>query len=248
MDDLNLHDSTTPGLDATKIDENWAAIQERVNYLLAAAAGGAVYITSMDVDSEGRLSFGLSNATTIGPVQLPRAPIALQGPWATATAYIAADIVSKNGGSYICVVPHESDDFDTDLAAGKWQVLAEGAAASAVDYQCFSVPGAANVAARWIGMYAVPRACELKAIDPITLACLSPNSGSNLVVTVKKITSAGVITDLGTLTLTSGNVADVLPVDATFDQYDIIALYQSASTGSTGAGNLTSSLVLHPVL
>jgi hypothetical protein len=247
MDPLVLHTSATPGMNAAKIDENWEAIKDRVNGLIEAMESGGVYITSMSVDAEGKLSFGLSNATTLGPVQLPRAPIVLRGDWATATAYAAADIVSKLGGSYICVVAHESDDFDDDLTAGKWQVLAEGATARTVDYQSFSALGSAAVGGRYIGMYAVPRACELKAIDPVTLAGLSVITGTALQVKVRKITATGTVTDLGTLQIGPGAVADVEPISASFDQYDIIAFWQENSTGSTGASNLTVACVLHPL-
>lgn len=48
----------------------------------------------------------------------------LRGDWATATDYAANDAVGRNGATYVCVVAHTSDDFDTDYAAGYWLLIA----------------------------------------------------------------------------------------------------------------------------
>ncbi|WP_181168646.1 MULTISPECIES: carbohydrate-binding protein [unclassified Mesorhizobium] len=47
------------------------------------------------------------------------------GPWATATAYVVNDVVSEDGSSYICVTAHTSGTFAADLAAGKWEIVAQ---------------------------------------------------------------------------------------------------------------------------
>jgi hypothetical protein len=63
---------------------------------------------------------GATGAT--GPVALK--PVAA---WVTATAYIIgppASFVSQAGSSYECLVAHTSGTFATDLAAGKWGVVA----------------------------------------------------------------------------------------------------------------------------
>lgn len=54
-----------------------------------------------------------------------------KGPWVTATAYAPSDIVSQGGASYVCIVAHTSGTFATDVAAAKWQVMAEKGAAGA---------------------------------------------------------------------------------------------------------------------
>lgn len=48
-----------------------------------------------------------------------------RGPWLTATSYFVNDAVSQSGNSYICVTAHTSGTFSTDLAAGKWQLVAQ---------------------------------------------------------------------------------------------------------------------------
>lgn len=51
--------------------------------------------------------------------------------WTTANNYVAgppASLVTHGGESYVCLEDHESDDFFTDLAAGRWfKVAAKGA-------------------------------------------------------------------------------------------------------------------------
>lgn len=48
-----------------------------------------------------------------------------QGAWVTATAYDVNDAVENGGSSYICLVAHTSGTFATDLAASKWELLAQ---------------------------------------------------------------------------------------------------------------------------
>jgi hypothetical protein len=48
-----------------------------------------------------------------------------EGPWQTSTAYAVDDVVSNSGSSYICIEAHTSGTFATDLAAGKWQLVAQ---------------------------------------------------------------------------------------------------------------------------
>lgn len=51
-------------------------------------------------------------------------PISPRGDWVTATDYGINDIVANSGNSYICATAHTSGTFATDLAAGKWTLLA----------------------------------------------------------------------------------------------------------------------------
>lgn len=48
-----------------------------------------------------------------------------KGPWLTATAYAVGDAVSQAGSSYICLEAHTSGTFSTDLAASKWEIVAQ---------------------------------------------------------------------------------------------------------------------------
>lgn len=48
-----------------------------------------------------------------------------QGAWLTATAYALSDVIEEAGSSYICIVAHTSGVFATDLAALKWELVAQ---------------------------------------------------------------------------------------------------------------------------
>lgn len=54
-----------------------------------------------------------------------------KGPWVTATAYALDALVSDSGNTYICVVAHTSGTFATDLAAAKWELVAQAGATGA---------------------------------------------------------------------------------------------------------------------
>ena len=60
-----------------------------------------------------------------GNVQLTTTVGNWVGAWVTSTAYVVNDIVSINGNSYICIVAHTSGTFATDLAASKWELVAQ---------------------------------------------------------------------------------------------------------------------------
>jgi hypothetical protein len=58
------------------------------------------------------------------------APLTASAAWVTATAYVVgppASFVTYNGSSYVCLVAHTSGTFATDLAAGNWGLVAQGA-------------------------------------------------------------------------------------------------------------------------
>tara|TARA_B100001123_G_scaffold449449_1_gene614883 strand:+ start:113 stop:1507 length:1395 start_codon:yes stop_codon:yes gene_type:complete len=48
-----------------------------------------------------------------------------QGAWATDTTYYVRDLIRQNdtGAVYICTTEHESDNFTTDVTAGKWSAV-----------------------------------------------------------------------------------------------------------------------------
>jgi len=51
----------------------------------------------------------------------------LKGAWLTSTAYAVRDVVTQSDNTYICAEAHTAGTFATDLAAGKWILLAEAA-------------------------------------------------------------------------------------------------------------------------
>jgi len=48
------------------------------------------------------------------------------GPWTTATIYAKDSVVSQAGKSYVCLIPHTSGVFSTDLNNGDWTLMTNG--------------------------------------------------------------------------------------------------------------------------
>lgn len=46
------------------------------------------------------------------------------GNWTTSTAYRPGEIVQQNGSSYVCLLEHTSNNFQTDLEADRWELFA----------------------------------------------------------------------------------------------------------------------------
>lgn len=46
------------------------------------------------------------------------------GDWETGYDYVANNVVQESGNTYICITDHTSGTFATDLAAGKWALMA----------------------------------------------------------------------------------------------------------------------------
>lgn len=56
----------------------------------------------------------------------------IRGAWVTATAYALKDYVTQAGNGYVCIVAHTAGTFATDLAAGKWALVATAGATGPV--------------------------------------------------------------------------------------------------------------------
>jgi hypothetical protein len=49
-----------------------------------------------------------------------------KGAWITAVEYFIDDVIRYGGRTYICVVGHTSNVFQTDLTAAKWNLMSDG--------------------------------------------------------------------------------------------------------------------------
>lgn len=79
------------------------------NLALIQRDDGALANNSVGIDQlSAEIDFGFTTLTT----------------WATATAYVPRDGVYFGANVYRCIVAHISDTFATDLAAGKWVLVA----------------------------------------------------------------------------------------------------------------------------
>lgn len=85
----------------------------------------------LDMDGNDILNAGEVRATTLklngSNVTSVSTLLTMEGPWQTATAYEVNDIVTNSGSGYIVKEAHTSGTFSTDLAAGKLELLVEGA-------------------------------------------------------------------------------------------------------------------------
>lgn len=117
--DFQTANPTTP-LPANALDAELFDVKITTDQIIAALA--------IIQRSDGALFNGIVTADSLSTAVLnlmggfnPR------GNWATTTAYNAKDIVDETGGTYVAVISHTSGVFATDLAAGKWNLIAGSA-------------------------------------------------------------------------------------------------------------------------
>ena len=60
--------------------------------------------------------------------KLSRLRVSWGGPWATSTTYARDTVVQFNGKMYLCLAPHTSGTFITDLASAYWSLQVDGKA------------------------------------------------------------------------------------------------------------------------
>lgn len=90
--------------------------------------------------------------------------------WVTATFYAVDDITREDGSAYICLEPHTSGTFATDLAAGKWELFVEKGGTGATGATGGGLKG---IACRVVATTNVAIATELEAADTIDGVTLS---------------------------------------------------------------------------
>lgn len=107
-----LGNGTFPG---QELDVDLAAIQT--------SAEEIVDFLKLFTRSDGALANGIVTTESLASSVLigfdPPAP------WATATDYTTSSTVFEGYGFYLCLVDHTAGTFSTDLAAGRWQLLAD---------------------------------------------------------------------------------------------------------------------------
>lgn len=85
------------------------------NSELAAAASASTALTAKN-EAVAAKDAAVAAAATV--------PTTYRGTWVTAITYNRNDSITQAGSSYLCTAQHLSGTFVTDLAAGKWQLLA----------------------------------------------------------------------------------------------------------------------------
>ena len=112
--------------------------------------------------SDGRLGNGtVTRDTLAADILLGVAP---PEPWQTGRAYASPDTVFESNRFYVALTDHTSTDFASDLAAGRWLLLADFATAQAAAVAAQAAAVAAQAAAeaarddvleRYLGPFAV---------------------------------------------------------------------------------------------
>lgn len=67
----------------------------------------------------------------------------IRGAWVTVTSYLVKDYVTNAGNGYVCIVAHTAGTFATDLAAGKWALVATQGATGPQGIQ--GLPGSSGI-------------------------------------------------------------------------------------------------------
>lgn len=108
-------DSVASGYDLSKINANFQTLATALENTLS-RDGTIPNSMSADLDMNGQR---IINAVADGGNGF-----IWEGAWVTATSYAMNNLVRESGNTYICLSSHISGVFATDLAAGKWELVA----------------------------------------------------------------------------------------------------------------------------
>lgn len=108
-------DSVASGYDLSKINANFQTLATALENTLS-RDGTIPNSMSADLDMNGQR---ILNAVADGGNGF-----IWKGAWLTATSYAMNNLVSESGNTYICLSSHTSGVFATDLATGKWELVA----------------------------------------------------------------------------------------------------------------------------
>ena len=178
-------------------------------------------------------------AQSITPTMLSAATLALMASasfeviaadWSTTTVYSAGDLVRYNAGgsidgSYVCAVAHTAGTFATDLAAGKWTLLAYEAPISFPLAVSLGGTGAASstTARTNLGAAASGANSDITSLSGLTTALTVAQGGTGGTTAAHARTALGVVNfDIAGLTAMAAQLADgdTLPI------YDLSATAQ----------------------
>jgi hypothetical protein len=115
----------------------------------------ADYIVTYDASAGVNKKVKLENLPGGGSVTTP---LVWRGDWVTSTAYHVGDGVTESGSSYVCLTAHTSGTFASDLAAVKWQLIAEKGddGSGAGNYETASNLGSSAAIATHFGSSDIP--------------------------------------------------------------------------------------------
>ncbi len=132
MQTLNKYNELGRPLTAEEVDGNWDVIATAITSL---ENGGLsiIGINLLENESGAFLAFLAPGGGTVATIPFPAA-VMTAGEWMAGASYTTRDIVTRNGGTYLCAAAHVSAAFDDDVLIGRWIQLGAGGAA-AVEFQ-----------------------------------------------------------------------------------------------------------------
>ncbi|MET4247570.1 hypothetical protein [Bradyrhizobium sp. LA6.7] len=175
----------------------------------------------------------------------------LPSAWATATAYTAtapSSTVVQSGSTYVCIVPHTSGTFATDLAAGKWQLVAQAApiynvtstASLAIAVASRAFTGVATNNAYQIGDYV--RAKSNANAANYMEGNVTANAAGTLTVNVTKTGGSGTFADWNISPTGAPGVGDMLKTDNLSGLANVLTAANNVGVVSyAGAQSLTAT-------
>lgn len=105
-------------LQAVNVDENFYNVDQRLIILEANYDAAVVSIDDFTVDGS-EMTVEMTDGTTRGPFELPVIVPRFLGAWQASFAYIAGDIITANGVTYVVRITHTSDTtFDPGATNG----------------------------------------------------------------------------------------------------------------------------------
>lgn len=120
----------------TALNANFEALREAFDNTVSRDGSTPNTMTgALDMNGNAILNTGQIDveSLTIGgsPVGNISSLLTYKSTWQQGLLYDAYDVVTFNGSSYLCLVAHTSTSLTSDLAAGRWAILAQAGAAGA---------------------------------------------------------------------------------------------------------------------
>ena len=256
MEALDLHTSTnTSGINASHIDQNWEDIEAFSIAVVSALTTGAVVMTSISIE-DGLFKVTLSNGNSM-TTPMPGIMPSIKGQRVEGIEYTRGDFVTDDGTAYVVIADHvAAENVEDDIDTGNVMLfVAKGAAGdngapARPRVERFDALGTVTGGSRIIGQHVMPWACRMSAEFPVLAALTSPiNPGaSSFFVLFKKVSPAGVVTDIGQIEFLPGQPGATAALAHSFAAGDGLQILQAGGSSSTGGANMTLTVCLSELI
>jgi hypothetical protein len=242
-----------------RLDLNFANTRTALDDLYVKFAAGIRIISLAATEDGAGLIMIMSDESVLGPIPFPMTTSRLRGPWmAGGVAYQLRDQVYVDGvGSAVARVPHESGpDFQADLDAGRWQmVAADGADAEPGGGGGGGGGGKILMSAHLSGTLAVgARHILMIPVDAVGLGnsvlwhlklVTAPGAGESVDWEISHVSSGGALAIAwGTISGTTQDATTWIGDAAEFSAGDTLAISITAASAGSAAADLVVGVVL----